>query len=160
LKQLIEPAVGARVLFRSMRPPTPLCARPIGMARARAASTMAVVPHPPLPLFFNDTYEVVLPPKHRFPMRKYRMVREGLERELAPQRYAEFERSPLVSLEDLATTHCPEYSRRYVTGRMSAEETRRVGFPWYARATRHPPSPAERSAGLGVVLPARRAVGV
>jgi hypothetical protein len=78
----------------------------------------------------TNLYEVPLPPKHRFPMRKYRLVRQGLERELTPQGFAEFETSPLVSREDLTTTHCEKYARRYVEGRVSVSENMRVGFPW------------------------------
>ena len=83
-----------------------------------------------LPLFYNDLYEVPLPPNHRFPMAKYRLVREGLQRELAPSRLAGFHPSPLVSVAELTTTHCPQYVARYVEGRMSVSENRRVGFPW------------------------------
>ncbi|CAN0545732.1 unnamed protein product, partial [Ectocarpus sp. 8 AP-2014] len=31
---------------------------------------------PDLPLFYNDVYRVDLPDGHRFPMEKYRLVRE------------------------------------------------------------------------------------
>jgi hypothetical protein len=33
-------------------------------------------------LYYNDVYEVPLPPKHRFPMKKYRMVRERIQHQL------------------------------------------------------------------------------
>ncbi|CAM9160566.1 unnamed protein product, partial [Choristocarpus tenellus] len=38
---------------------------------------------PSVPLFYNDVYKVELPGNHRFPMQKYRMVRE---RELGRRR--------------------------------------------------------------------------
>ncbi len=38
---------------------------------------------PALRLFYNDVYEVKLPPKHRFPMWKYRKVRERVQDKLA-----------------------------------------------------------------------------
>jgi acetoin utilization deacetylase AcuC-like enzyme len=108
--------------------------RPLGgVARARTAwapFATAAAQRPAIPLFYNDLYEVPLPSKHRFPMRKYRLVRQGLERELTPQGFADFEPSPLVTLDDLVTTHCREYASRYVEGRMSVSENRRVGFPW------------------------------
>lgn len=35
-----------------------------------------------LPLFYNDVYHVDMPPNHRFPMEKYRLVREvGLDQQ-------------------------------------------------------------------------------
>jgi hypothetical protein len=38
---------------------------------------------PKLRLFYNDVYEVKLPPKHRFPMGKYRKVREKVQNKIA-----------------------------------------------------------------------------
>lgn len=38
---------------------------------------------PAFRLFYNDVYEVKLPPKHRFPMWKYRKVRERVQDKLA-----------------------------------------------------------------------------
>lgn len=35
------------------------------------------VPH--FPIYYNDVYEVDLPPDHRFPMWKYRKVRESVQ---------------------------------------------------------------------------------
>ena len=37
-------------------------------------------------LFYNDVYEVNLPPKHRFPMGKYRKVRERVQEKVAKSR--------------------------------------------------------------------------
>ena len=34
-------------------------------------------------LYYNDVYEVVLPPTHRFPMNKYKLVREGYALQLS-----------------------------------------------------------------------------
>ena len=45
--------------------------------------TTAVSKSPALRLFYNDVYEVKLPPKHRFPMWKYRKVRERVQDKLA-----------------------------------------------------------------------------
>ena len=61
-----------------------------------------------LPLFYNDHYEVPLPTKHRFPMAKYRIVREQLQ-ELALQGElaASFEPSPLATEAELITCHTP-----------------------------------------------------
>ena len=36
-----------------------------------------------LPIFYNDVYEVILPPNHRFPMQKYRQVRERVQNRIS-----------------------------------------------------------------------------
>jgi len=77
--------------------------------------------------YYNDPYEYPLPAGHRFPMEKYRIVRERLERDITS---AEFRVSPLVSHEDLLTTHDASYVRRFLDGELSAAENRRIGFPW------------------------------
>lgn len=84
----------------------------------------------PARFFHNDVYKVVLPETHRFPMEKYRMVREGLQREFLGDPRVEFEVSPLATAEELKSTHCSKYVDRYLCGQMSELEIRRVGFPW------------------------------
>ena len=80
--------------------------------------------------FYNDISKVVLPESHRFPMEKYRMVREGLQEYYEADKRVEFIPSPLASPSELKTTHCPKYVDRYITGQMTPLEIRRVGFPW------------------------------
>lgn len=88
-------------------------------------------------LYYNDVYEVPLPPNHRFPMSKYRKVRERVQEKI--QKYSSlqdrdvlctFEISPLITKEDLITTHCHKYVDRYLTGDQTEKELRNVGFPW------------------------------
>ena len=97
---------------------------------------------PYFPIYYNDVYEVPLPPKHRFPMSKYRKVRERVQESIQgiiQHQYnninnkimqTEFIMSPLISQEDLETTHCPRYIQRYFIGDQTKEELRNVGFPW------------------------------
>ena len=92
---------------------------------------------PFFPIYYNDVYEVPLPPHHRFPMKKYRQVRKRVQEQIAniPQSertsiYHEFRISPLVTKEDLTTTHSLEYVERYLLGDLTSEEIRNVGFPW------------------------------
>ena len=82
--------------------------------------------------FYNDIYEVILPESHRFPMQKYRLMREGLQShfETMADEKVEFLPSPLATPSELKTTHCPMYVDRYITGQMTPLEVRRVGFPW------------------------------
>ena len=41
-----------------------------------------------------------------------------------------FRESPLATVEELTTTHCPEYVARFLAGDMTPDEERNVGFPW------------------------------
>jgi acetoin utilization deacetylase AcuC-like enzyme len=70
-------------------------------------------------------------------MEKYRKVRERVQNAIysSPRReerkvQCELRVSPLVSFEDLVTTHCPNYVQRYIDGDQTEEELRNVGFPW------------------------------
>jgi acetoin utilization deacetylase AcuC-like enzyme len=86
-------------------------------------------------LFYNDIYEQPLPAGHRFPMEKYRKVRQTLQRELAHDGVG-FHESPLVTEEELATTHCRGYINRFLTGsNMTELEIRKIGFPWSKEGT-------------------------
>lgn len=81
-------------------------------------------------IFYNDVYEVSLPPNHRFPMNKYRIVRESLQRELGNHPNVSFLVSPVATRSELMSTHCPNYIDRYLSGRLTEQEIRRTGFPW------------------------------
>jgi acetoin utilization deacetylase AcuC-like enzyme len=81
--------------------------------------------------FYCDQFVLSLPEGHRFPMEKYRLLREGV---LA---------AGLVAPEDLVVPHAatdeeilrvhdPEYLRRVQSGEMDRAEMRRIGFPWSA----------------------------
>ena len=81
------------------------------------------------------------------------MVRESTEKVLSPatggQQLASFHEAPIASTEvslyaliivvttrstrapqDLSLVHCPRYIQRFLSGDMSKEELRRIGFPW------------------------------
>lgn len=81
-------------------------------------------------LYYNDVYRVVLPDTHGFPMEKYRMVRETLEAEKKDAAGVEFHVSPMATAEELATTHCPQYIERFLSGNLTPKENRKIGFPW------------------------------
>ena len=80
-------------------------------------------------VFHCDQYIVPLPPGHRFPMEKYRLLRELLlERGvLAP---SSLSASAPVSREDLGRVHTARYLDALWTGTLSEAEVRRLGFPW------------------------------
>jgi acetoin utilization deacetylase AcuC-like enzyme len=81
--------------------------------------------------YYNDIYKVPLPPSHKFPMEKYKYVRENLQDHIDPRVVeAAFKVSPLATVDELTTTHCPEYVRRYMSGELTEKEIRATGFPW------------------------------
>jgi acetoin utilization deacetylase AcuC-like enzyme len=87
-------------------------------------------PHnlPPMPMqaFYADQFVLPLPPGHRFPMSKYRLLRDRLEGlpglQLAPALPA--------SDGELALAHTPAYLNAVVDGTLGAAEQREIGFPW------------------------------
>jgi acetoin utilization deacetylase AcuC-like enzyme len=98
--------------------------------------------------FYSDRFVLPLPDGHRFPMSKYRLLRERVEREL-----------PGVSLHEpqaatdgvLALAHAPDWIERLTLGRLSEAEQRAIGFPWS-------PAMVERSRrSVGATIAACRA---
>ncbi|WP_417776927.1 histone deacetylase [Stutzerimonas xanthomarina] len=82
-----------------------------------------------LPLVFHDDYSPLLPPGHRFPMEKFRLLRDhlvacGLTTDQA------LLRPELCPTDVLALAHDRDYVDRYRSGAMSREELRRLGLPW------------------------------
>jgi acetoin utilization deacetylase AcuC-like enzyme len=80
-------------------------------------------------VFHSDSYEAPLPAGHRFPMEKYRLVREALlERRVLPP-HCLLPSSP-CSREDLERVHTPRYLDAFFHGTLTEAELRRLGFPW------------------------------
>jgi len=77
-------------------------------------------------LFYTDHYELPLPPGHKFPMRKYRMVRELL----AATTDFRFEPAPLADPNVIKLAHAPEYVDAFLNGALSPAAIRRIGFPY------------------------------
>jgi acetoin utilization deacetylase AcuC-like enzyme len=80
-----------------------------------------------LKAFFSDHFVLPLPAGHRFPMPKYRLLRERVTAELDDVQL--IEPTP-ASDRELALAHLPSYIERVVTGALSAKEQRVVGLPW------------------------------
>jgi acetoin utilization deacetylase AcuC-like enzyme len=78
-------------------------------------------------IFHSDTFVLPLPEGHRFPMEKYSLLREAVESEGLARPLQEAE---AISHEALLRVHDPEYLDRVVSGTLSREEIRRIGFPW------------------------------
>src|SRR5262245_3562763 len=79
--------------------------------------------------FYSDTFVLPLPEHHRFPMAKYRLLRERLVAERILDASDLHVPEP-VSLDELRLAHDAEYVQAVVTGTLSAEMQRRIGFPW------------------------------
>jgi acetoin utilization deacetylase AcuC-like enzyme len=77
-------------------------------------------------LFYCDHYDFPLPAGHKFPVSKYRLLRERLELEA----FFSFERSPLAELEAVERAHDAAYVRAFVAGTLAPGVVRRIGFPW------------------------------
>ena len=63
-------------------------------------------------LFYTDGYELPLPAGHRFPIEKYRMLRELLDFDGG---YA-LEAAPVADVATIELAHDPEYVRAFVDG--------------------------------------------
>jgi acetoin utilization deacetylase AcuC-like enzyme len=77
-------------------------------------------------LFYTDHYTLPLPAGHKFPIEKYRMLRELLECAGG----FEFEAAPLADPEKIELVHDPEYVEAFLEGTLSNAAMRRIGFPW------------------------------
>ncbi|MEY3900528.1 MAG: hypothetical protein RI962_1683 [Pseudomonadota bacterium] len=77
--------------------------------------------------FYSDCFVLPLPPGHRFPMAKYRMLRDQAVAQISDLRCHE---APTISDGVLALAHHPHYIHRVISGALSADEQRAIGFPW------------------------------
>lgn len=83
----------------------------------------------PLPLVYHDDYSPPLPDGHRFPMAKFRLLRDHLV-DLGLTTDAALLRPAICPPELLALAHDRDYVDRYCQGEISREELRRLGLPW------------------------------
>ena len=80
--------------------------------------------------FHSDHFVLPLPEGHRFPMGKYRLLREAIAAELPEVRLHE---APVASDGELALVHTPVYVDAVIEGLLSAVQQREIGFPWSTR---------------------------
>ena len=80
--------------------------------------------------YYSDHYVLPLPDGHRFPMQKYRLLREQLQAVLPAVVMHE---APAASDGELALAHTPAYVEAVVQGTLSAKAQREIGFPWTPR---------------------------
>jgi acetoin utilization deacetylase AcuC-like enzyme len=102
--------------------------------------------------FYADQFELPLPLGHRFPMRKYRLLRDWLLEHL-PQ--VQLGVAQAATDGELALCHTPAYIQGISTGSVDPKVMREIGFPWsLAMAER-----ARRSVGASVAA-ARSSLGL
>jgi acetoin utilization deacetylase AcuC-like enzyme len=79
--------------------------------------------------FYSDTFVLPLPEHHRFPMAKYRLLRERLVKEavLDP---CDLRVAEPATWDDLRLVHDARYVDAVATGTLGADAQRRIGFPW------------------------------
>jgi acetoin utilization deacetylase AcuC-like enzyme len=77
-------------------------------------------------LFYCDHHQIELPKAHKFPMAKYHMLRQALQRDGL---YA-FEPAPLATREDIEQVHDAAYVEAFLGGTLPPQAMRRIGFPW------------------------------
>lgn len=77
--------------------------------------------------FHCDHVEIPLPPDHKFPRGKYRLLRERLQLLHPPEMFVA---ADSVSWEDLERVHTPEYLEAMRAGTLSRDAIRLLGFPW------------------------------
>ena len=83
----------------------------------------------PLPLIYHEDYSPEFPADHRFPMDKFRLLRDHLV-DSGLTRDSQLLRPPLCPADILALAHEPGYIERYMSGELSREDQRRLGLPW------------------------------
>ena len=97
--------------------------------------------------FHSDRHLLPLPPGHRFPRSKYRLLRERV----ASLAGLETHEAQPVGDADLVRVHDPSYVAAVTAGTLGAAEQRAIGFPWSEEMV-------ERSSrSVGATLAAARA---
>jgi len=79
--------------------------------------------------FYSDTFVLPLPEHHRFPMAKYRLLRERLVGE-GVLTADDLHVPEAISWDDLQLVHDDAYVQAVRNGTLSADAQRRIGFPW------------------------------
>lgn len=76
--------------------------------------------------FYSDHFVLPLPTGHRFPMAKYKMLRDlvlGLPN-------VQLHEAPRASDTELLLAHDASYVQRVISGTLSEAEQKAIGFPW------------------------------
>ena len=93
-------------------------------------------------VFYATEFVLPLPPGHRFPMDKYRLLRDALARDPAYR----LQQALPATAGELALVHTAAYIDAVERGTLSAAQQREIGFPW----SPHLAERARRSVGATV----------
>lgn len=93
--------------------------------------------------YYADEFVLPLPPDHRFPMRKYRMLRDGVAASVTG---LELCGAPRADDADLLRAHTADYVRQVSAGQLDAARQREIGFPWSVEMVER----SRRSAGASI----------
>jgi acetoin utilization deacetylase AcuC-like enzyme len=77
--------------------------------------------------FYSGHFVLPLPPGHRFPMGRYVMLRDRMERHLPEIEMLE---APRASDGELALAHTPQWIAAVSEGSVHPQVMREIGFPW------------------------------
>ncbi|WP_423193302.1 histone deacetylase [Cupriavidus sp. H18C2] len=93
--------------------------------------------------FYADHFVLPLPPGHRFPMRKYSMLRDAVVHDVPGLVLHE---APRADDAALALAHTADYIADISSGQLDAARQREIGFPWSAEMVER----SRRSAGATI----------
>ena len=99
--------------------------------------------------FYTDHFVLPLPQGHRFPMAKYRMVRE----QISSLGAIDLVEAPSATDTELLLAHDPVYVQQVITGTLPPQAQREIGFPWTPQMVER----SRRSVGATIAA-ARRAL--
>ncbi len=93
-------------------------------------------------VYYSDHFPLPLPENHRFPMAKYRLLRNRVEA-VADSLSLRLAVPPAATDHELLRVHTSGYVRKVAGGDLTPSEIRRIGFPWSPQMEQR----ARRSAG-------------
>ena len=100
--------------------------------------------------FAHDVYTYPLPDGHRFPLGKYRMVREAAE----SLDGVDVQDAEAAGWDDLRRTHSDDWVDRVRDGRLERREELGLGLPWSLELVER----ARRATGATVLAARQRAI--
>ncbi|MCR9203715.1 MAG: histone deacetylase [Halobacteriovoraceae bacterium] len=80
-------------------------------------------------VYHSDRYDLPLPDGHRFPMDKYRLIREKLLSQEILKEENLFE-APLAKVDDILRVHSRTFYDAVANGSLDKKAQRLIGFPW------------------------------
>ena len=80
-------------------------------------------------IYYHDTFPIPLPENHSFPKDKYFYLRKRIS-ERFDDALVDLRIPEPVSKKAILRAHDAEYIRRFIEGRLTQKEIRRVGLPW------------------------------